>query len=115
MRCYITEAVHGCNAMYNETLEKKEEYVLMEDIVLFSRSTSEAETMLKELNEAGKRIGLPINRTKTQFMKNVYCEDEGVQLESSQIVNTSSYLYLARPMSMKNDLKEELNRRIKTV
>ena len=56
-----------------------------DDIVLFSNSTNEAETMLNELNEAGKRIGLRINRKKTQFMKNAYCEDGGVQLEDSRI------------------------------
>ncbi|KAK6750004.1 hypothetical protein RB195_002166 [Necator americanus] len=46
-----------------------------DDIVLFSSTTSEAETMLNELNEAGKRIGLRINRKKAQFMKNAYYED----------------------------------------
>ncbi|KAK6763962.1 hypothetical protein RB195_024337 [Necator americanus] len=56
-----------------------------DDIVLFSSSTNEAETMLNKLNEAEKRIGLRINRKKTQFMKNAYCEDGGVQLEGSQI------------------------------
>ncbi|KAK6747521.1 hypothetical protein RB195_000616 [Necator americanus] len=61
-----------------------------DDIVLFSSSTNEAETMLNELNEAGKRIGLRINRKKTQFMKNAHCEDGGVQLEGSQIVETPS-------------------------
>ncbi|KAK6751408.1 hypothetical protein RB195_003042 [Necator americanus] len=84
-----------------------------DDIVLFSSSTNEAETMLNELNEAGKRIGLRINIKKTQFMKNVYCEDGGVQLEGSQIVETSSYVYLGRSMNMENDLKEELNRRMR--
>ncbi|KAK6762716.1 hypothetical protein RB195_023433 [Necator americanus] len=82
-----------------------------DDIVLFSSSTNEAETMLNELNEAGKRIGLRINRKKTQFMKNAYCEDGGVQLEGSQIVETPSYVYLGRSMNMENDLKEKLNRR----
>ncbi|KAK6736283.1 hypothetical protein RB195_019139 [Necator americanus] len=62
-----------------------------DDIVLFSSSTNEAETMLNELNESGKRIGLRINRKKTQFMKDAYCEDGRVQLEGSQIVETSSY------------------------
>ncbi|KAK6750239.1 hypothetical protein RB195_002311 [Necator americanus] len=84
-----------------------------DDIVLFSSSTNEAETMLNELNEAGKRIGLRINRKKTQFMKNAYCEDGGVQFEGSQIVETSSYVYLGRSMNMENDLKEELNRRMR--
>ncbi|KAK6764292.1 hypothetical protein RB195_024566 [Necator americanus] len=84
-----------------------------DDIVLFSSSTNEAETMLSELNEAGKRIGLRINRKKTQFMKNASCEDGGVQLEGSQIVETPSYVYLGRSMNMKNDLMEELNRRMR--
>ncbi|KAK6756341.1 hypothetical protein RB195_014633 [Necator americanus] len=59
-----------------------------EDIVLFSKSASEAETMLNGLNELGKRIGLRINRKKTQFMTNPYCEDRGVQLEGFQILET---------------------------
>ncbi|KAK6763479.1 hypothetical protein RB195_023977 [Necator americanus] len=84
-----------------------------DDIVLFSSSTNEAETMLNELNETGKRIGLRINRKKTQFMKNAHCEDGGVQLEGSQIVETPSYVYLGRSMNMENDLKEELNRRMR--
>ncbi|KAK6728975.1 hypothetical protein RB195_006185 [Necator americanus] len=84
-----------------------------DDIVLFSSSTNEAETMLNELNEAGKRIGLRINRKKTQFMKNAHCQDGGVQLEGSQIVETPSYVYLGRSMNMENDLKEELNRRMR--
>ncbi|KAK6726469.1 hypothetical protein RB195_004661 [Necator americanus] len=83
-----------------------------DDIVLFSSSTNEAETMRNELNEAGKRIGLRINRKKTQFMKNAHCEDGG-KLEGSQIVESSSYVYLGRSMNMKNDLKEELNRRMR--
>ncbi|KAK6764415.1 hypothetical protein RB195_024663 [Necator americanus] len=46
-------------------------------------------------------------------MKNAYCEDGGVQLEGSQIVETPSYVYLGRSMNMENDLKEGLNRRMR--
>ncbi|KAK6753722.1 hypothetical protein RB195_012982 [Necator americanus] len=46
-------------------------------------------------------------------MKNAYCEDGGVQLEGSQTVETSSYVYLGRSMNIENDLKEELNRRMR--
>ncbi|KAK6761053.1 hypothetical protein RB195_022209 [Necator americanus] len=69
--------------------------------------------MLNELNEAEKRIGLRISRKKTQFMKNAYCEDGGVQLEGSQIVEGSSFAYLEPSMNMENDLKEERNRRMR--
>ncbi|KAK6755971.1 hypothetical protein RB195_014390 [Necator americanus] len=40
-------------------------------------------------------------------------KDRGVQIEGSQIVETSSYVYLGRSMNMENDLKEELNRRVR--
>ncbi|KAK6760874.1 hypothetical protein RB195_022081 [Necator americanus] len=69
--------------------------------------------MFNELNEAGKRIGLLINRKKTQSMKNAYCEDGGVQHEGSQIVEKTSYVYLGRSMNMEYDLKKELNRRMR--
>ncbi|KAK6764094.1 hypothetical protein RB195_024427 [Necator americanus] len=49
----------------------------------------------------------------TQFLKNTNCEDRGVQLEDYQIVETSSYVYLGRSMNMENDLKEELNKRMR--
>ncbi|KAK6743483.1 hypothetical protein RB195_010632 [Necator americanus] len=80
-------------------------FCFAEDIVLISRSINEAETMLKGLNEAGKRKGLWINRRDTQFMKNVYCEDGEVQLEGYQIVDTLSYVYFGRFMNMENSLK----------
>ncbi|KAK6742572.1 hypothetical protein RB195_010060 [Necator americanus] len=51
--------------------------------------------MLKELNEAERRVGPRINRKKTQFMKNAYNEDEGIQLEGSQVVETSPYIHLS--------------------
>ncbi|KAK6765759.1 hypothetical protein RB195_025585 [Necator americanus] len=46
-------------------------------------------------------------------MKKAYCEAGGVQLEGSQLVETSSYVYLGRSMNMENDLKEEPNRRMR--
>ena len=82
-----------------------------DDIVLFSSSITEAETMLKELNEVGNKIGLRINRKKTQFMKNALCEDAGMEFEGTPITETSSYVYLGRSMNMENDLREELDRR----
>ena len=64
----------------------KEAYALTDDfyrafadyIVLFSKSTTEAETMLKKIKEVGKRFGLQINRKKTQFIENAYGEGEGI-------------------------------------
>ena len=56
-----------------------------DDIVIFSRSTTEAQAMLGELNEAGRKIGLRINRKKTQFMKNVWCNGGHVNTDGSPL------------------------------
>ncbi|KAK6731318.1 hypothetical protein RB195_007657 [Necator americanus] len=120
-RYYIVEDVHDCTAMDNEItfVGRKDIRVdgrflsnlrFADDIALVSSSTNEADTMVKELDEAGKRIGLRINRKETETMKNAYCGDEGIQLEGSQIVETLSYVYLGRSMNMENKLKEEPNR-----
>ncbi|KAK6734873.1 hypothetical protein RB195_018202 [Necator americanus] len=69
--------------------------------------------MLNELRETRKKIALRVNRKKTQFMKNAYYEDGGVQLQDSQTMGTSLYVYFERSMNMENDLKEELNRRLR--
>ncbi|KAE9418395.1 hypothetical protein Angca_004145, partial [Angiostrongylus cantonensis] len=82
-----------------------------DDIVIFSKSTSGAEMLINELNEAGIKIGLRINRKKTQFMKNPWCEGEKIELDDSLIAETTSYVYLGRSMNMENSMKEELDRR----
>ncbi|EYC42579.1 hypothetical protein Y032_0526g2947 [Ancylostoma ceylanicum] len=56
-----------------------------------------------------------MKRTKTQFMKNMYCEGERIELEESHITATSSYVYLGRSMNMENNLKEQLDRRRRAV
>ncbi|KAE9412568.1 hypothetical protein Angca_009450, partial [Angiostrongylus cantonensis] len=56
-----------------------------DDIVIFSRNTSETEMMINELNEEGIKIGLRINRKKTQFMKNPWCEGGKIELDGSPI------------------------------
>ncbi|VDM64655.1 unnamed protein product [Angiostrongylus costaricensis] len=82
-----------------------------DDIVIFSRSTSEAEVMNNELNEAGKKTGLRINRKKTQFMINPWCEGEKIELDGSLIAEATSYVYLRRSMNMENNINEEPDRR----
>ncbi|XGW11186.1 hypothetical protein V3C99_012578 [Haemonchus contortus] len=86
-----------------------------DDIVLFSSSIAEAETMLAELNKAGKKVGLRmrINQTKTQFMKNAWADVGQIKIDGTPIKETSSYVYLGRSMNMDNDMREELVRRQK--
>ncbi|KAK6761455.1 hypothetical protein RB195_022502 [Necator americanus] len=77
---------------YEKAFDSEETNAILSELV-------HQETMLNELNEAAKRVGPRINRKKTQFMKNTYCEN-GVELEGSQMVETSLYVYLGRSVNM---------------
>ncbi|KAJ1368701.1 hypothetical protein KIN20_029957 [Parelaphostrongylus tenuis] len=69
--------------------------------------------MLKKLNEAGKKIGLRINRIKTQFIKNQWFSDKHIRLDGFLITETFSHEYLGRLLIKENSMKEELDRRRK--
>ncbi|KAK6730277.1 hypothetical protein RB195_007004 [Necator americanus] len=47
-----------------------------------------------------------MNKKRTQFMKNAYCEDGGVQLDGSQIVSVPS----SRPSGIYIDSKAQMGR-----
>ena len=57
---------------------------------------------MKELNEVGRRFGLRIN-WKNKTAKSAYSEGGEIQMESSLIAKTPSYLYLGCSMNMEND------------
>ncbi|CAD6200263.1 unnamed protein product [Caenorhabditis auriculariae] len=62
-----------------------------DDIVLFSSSTTELSSMLNDLDEVGKKIGLKMNGRDLQ--------------------EVTSYIYLGREVNMVNDLQAEIGRR----
>ncbi|VDO22649.1 unnamed protein product [Haemonchus placei] len=84
-----------------------------DDIVLLSSSIVETETMLAELNKEGKKVGLRINQTRTQFMKNPWADGGQIKIDGTPIKETLSYVYLWRSMNMNNDMREKLVRQQK--
>ena len=83
----------------------------MDDIILFLSRTTEAETMLKEMNKVEKRFRLQINWRKIHFMKNAYSEGEGMQLKGLSVEELPPYVYFGRSTNMHNNLDDALNRR----
>ncbi|WKX88155.1 hypothetical protein Q1695_008070 [Nippostrongylus brasiliensis] len=82
-----------------------------DDTVLISNNTAEAEEMLSELNMAGRKIGLDMNMSKTQFMVNQWCDTGLVKLNGVILQRVDSYVYLGRELNMENDLAPEIARR----
>ncbi|KAJ1348005.1 hypothetical protein KIN20_003213 [Parelaphostrongylus tenuis] len=81
-----------------------------DDIVLFSKSTTEAEAMIKELNESGKKIELRTNRMKTYSMKNQWCYNEHIKLDGYLITETSSRIHIDSEALMGPSSSKEIRR-----
>ncbi|VDO54433.1 unnamed protein product [Haemonchus placei] len=85
----------------------------VDDIVLFLSSTVEAETTLAELSKAGKKGGLRVNQTKTQFMKNAWADEGQIKIDGTPIKETSSYVHFGRSTNMNNDMRKRTGERQK--
>ncbi|PIO63159.1 hypothetical protein TELCIR_15254, partial [Teladorsagia circumcincta] len=68
--------------------------------------------MLNDLHAAGSESGLNINMSKTKYMRNEYCDKSPVLLQGV-LEEVNEYAYLRRLLNMKNDLKNEVVRRMK--
>uniref|UniRef100_A0A7I4YY68 Lipoprotein n=1 Tax=Haemonchus contortus TaxID=6289 RepID=A0A7I4YY68_HAECO len=67
--------------------------------------------MFAELSEAGKKMGLWINQTQPELMKDA---DGGkIKIDGTPVKENSSYVYLGRSINANNDMREEVVRRQK--
>ena len=82
-----------------------------DDIVLISTSSAELQQMVNELDAAGKAIGLEMNRSKTEVMRNNWADDTIITLDSADLPDKDRYVYLGRVITMDNSLKAEISRR----
>ncbi|CAF1624010.1 unnamed protein product [Rotaria magnacalcarata] len=84
---------------------------LADDIVLFAYNVKTVAEMLKELNEASTRVGLKINRAKTQAMKNDQCASENINLDDDTILFVNKYTYLGQTITQDHKVEDEIRRR----
>ncbi|CAF1012995.1 unnamed protein product [Adineta ricciae] len=82
-----------------------------DDIILFAHDVNIAGEMLKELNEASAKVGLRINRAKTQVMKNDQCAMGTVTLDGDTILFVDKYTYLGQMITFDHKIDEEIRRR----
>lgn len=82
-----------------------------DDIVLFAYNVETAETMLQELDAASAQVGLKINRTKTQAMKNDKCATGTITLNGSAMSFVDKYTYLGQIVTHNHNIDDEIRRR----
>jgi hypothetical protein len=84
-----------------------------DDIVLIGRSPTEIEEMLRELDKEFKNVGLTMNRSKTQWMRNDHAPEGKVVIGHDEIEEVNSYVYLGQELTMRHENSRELARRIR--
>lgn len=84
---------------------------LADDIALFAYNVKTAEKMLQELNAASAQVGLRINRTQTQAIKNDQCATRTITLDGSTISFVDKYTYLCQIVTHNHNIDDEIRRR----
>jgi hypothetical protein len=79
-----------------------------DDIVLFAHDVNTAAEILKELNDAITEVGLRINRTKTQAMKNDKCARDDINIDSDNILFIDKYTYLGQTITHDHKIDGEM-------
>lgn len=81
-----------------------------DDLVLISDNAKTLQTMLQQLTEASKMVGLTINKTKTKIMTN---RDEiAIKIDSENIEYVKDYIYLGQIISFKDQTDSEIDKRV---
>jgi Reverse transcriptase (RNA-dependent DNA polymerase) len=81
-----------------------------DDIVLMSESKEELLKMIKELDVASKKVGLSMNKEKTQVMSNT--DDTNFEIDGWKIEKVEEYKYLGQIVSFQHKMTKELDTRI---
>ena len=84
-----------------------------DDIVLFSHTKEELQTMLEDLGKQASRVGLRMNYSKTKTMTNTE-ESATINFGTNTIEQTEEYIYLGQLVKLnKENQTVELKRRIR--
>jgi hypothetical protein len=81
-------------------------------IVLISTNSLELETMINQLNEESKKLGMKMNMKKTKVMFNKFTRQAEVQVNGISIEKVDEYVYLGQLVTMQSDKTDEIKRRI---
>ncbi|KAK6726172.1 hypothetical protein RB195_004475 [Necator americanus] len=82
-----------------------------DNIVLITSSINQAERMLAEFDEVGRKNGFELNLDKTMFTRNRWVSDASFMLNGTNVSECPSYVYLGRRTNMMNDPSFGLGRR----
>ena len=84
-----------------------------DDILGSSEKPPELQTMLTDLNTENKKVGLKMNKTKTNVMFNSTAQKEPIEIDGEQLEEVDEYIYLGQLIKLSKDHDSEIKRRIK--
>ena len=84
-----------------------------DDILGSSEKPPELQTMLTDLNTENKKVGLKMNKTKTNVMFNSRAQKEPIEIDGEQLEEVDEYIYLGQLIKLSKDHASEIKRRMK--
>ena len=86
-----------------------------DDILGSSEKPQELQTMLTDLNTENKKVGLKMNKTKTNVMFNSTAQKVPIEVDGEQLEEVDEYIYLGQLIKLSKNHDSEIKRRIKIV
>lgn len=84
-----------------------------DDVILTAATFEELQIMIKELEEASRKVGLKMNMKKTKIMTNTQ-EDRNVRIDNCILEKVNEYIYLGQILKLgKDNQTAEIQRRIR--
>lgn len=112
--CSVLEMIFKNIGWQNEGILINGEYLshlrFADDLVVFSESAKNLETMIRDIARESGKIGLRINASKTKIMTNGLKQD--VIVENEIIEYVDEYTYLGQSISFEDLTEKEIDRRI---
>ena len=92
--------------------KKLEDLDFADDIALLSHRQQDAQSKLNRLAEEARKVGLNINKRKTEVMRINNELDRPIQLDGEEIIDTDKFVYLGSVVNRDGGTEEDIKSRI---
>ena len=92
--------------------KKLEDLDFADGIALLSHRQQDAQSKLNRLSEEARKVGLNINKRKTEVVRINNEQDRPIQLEEEEIIDTDKFVYLGSVVNRDGGTDEDIKSRI---
>jgi hypothetical protein len=86
--------------------------IFADDIILIADSHAQLQTMLQDIHDTSKPVGLNMHLGKTKVMSNKFTTPTDIIVGGQKIEEVNNYIYLGQQITKDHDQTQEVKRRI---